>query len=216
MSSDQPDPASLPSSRRAVLAWLGVAGALGAAYGTLAAFMGRFLYPARPPEKGWLYVAQTGDLPVGGALVFETPAGARVNVTRQGQGVASADFVALGSTCPHLGCQVHWEPQNGRFFCPCHNGVFEPGGKAIGGPPGEAGLSLPKFPLKVDQGLLFMEVPLAELALGPGRLIPARKPGCRGCGGCDGGGCGDGHHPGDEEGQAGAPGGGTVQIGRRA
>lgn len=185
-----------PASRRAVLAWLGMGGALAAAYGTLAAFMGRFLYPARPPDKGWLYVAQTGDLPVGGALVFETPAGAKVNVTHQGAGAATDDFVALGSTCPHLGCQVHWEPQNNRFFCPCHNGIFEPGGKAIGGPPGEAGQALPKFPLRVEQGLLFMEVPLAEVAMGAGKVLEAPRAGCRGCGGCDGGGCGDGGHHG--------------------
>ena len=157
--------------RRALLAWLAVGGALTAAYGTLAAYMGRFLYPAKPPEKGWLYVVETRELPAGGAVVFETPAGATVNVTRQGAGSASTDFVALGSTCPHLGCQVHWESQNNRFFCPCHNGIFEPGGKAIGGPPGDAGMSLPKFPVKVEGGLLFMEVPMAELAMGPGRLL---------------------------------------------
>lgn len=208
MSVNPEDPAGTPASRRAVLAWLGLGGALVAAYGTLAAYMGRFLYPARPPEKGWLYVAETRELAAAGSLVFETPAGAKVNVTRQGQGLATADFVALGSTCPHLGCQVHWEPQNHRFFCPCHNGVFEPGGKAIGGPPGEAGLALPKFPLKVEQGLLFMEVPLAELAMGEGRVLaPARRARCRGCGDCDGsGGCG--------ETPASAPGGALPVVGR--
>jgi Rieske Fe-S protein len=174
-----------PPSRRAVLAWLGVGASLAAAYGTLAAFMGRFLYPAAPPARGWLYVTETRELEPGGAVVFETPSGAKVNVTRQGGGAGTADFVALGSTCPHLGCQVHWEGQNNRFFCPCHNGIFEPGGKAIGGPPGDAGQSLPKFPVKVEKGLLFMEVPLAELALGPGRVLkgpPAGRGGeCRGC-----------------------------------
>lgn len=178
-----------PPGRRAFLAWLGVGASLAAAYGTLAAYMGRFLYPAEPPSRGWLYVTETRELAPGGAVVFQTPSGAKVNVTRQGAGAATTDFVALGSTCPHLGCQVHWEGQNNRFFCPCHNGIFEPGGKAIGGPPGEAGQSLPKFPVKVEQGLLFMEVPLAELALGPGRVLRdqpvARGPGHDPClGGC--------------------------------
>jgi Rieske Fe-S protein len=173
-------------SRRAVLAWLGVGASLAAAYGTLAAFMGRFLYPAAPPSRGWLYVAETRELEPGGAVVFETPSGAKVNVTRQGGGSGTADFVALGSTCPHLGCQVHWEGQNSRFFCPCHNGIFEPGGKAIGGPPGDAGQSLPKFPVKVEKGLLFMEVPLAELALGPGRVLKGPLAGGGGCRGCQG------------------------------
>jgi len=163
------------SARRAALAWLGVGGALAAAYGTLAAFMGRFLYPAKPPERGWLYVTETRELPLGGALVFLTPTGASVNVTHQGSGHGSADYVALGSTCPHLGCQVHWEAQNNRFFCPCHNGIFQPDGKAIGGPPGEAGMWLPKFPVKVEGGLLYLEVPMGELAMGRGRVLPPRR-----------------------------------------
>ena len=171
MSEHHENTTSPDSGRRAVLAWLGVGGALAAAYGTLAAFMGRFLYPAKPQERGWLYVVETRELPPGGALVFQTPSGANVNVTHQGSGGEGTDFVALGSTCPHLGCQVHWEGQNNRFFCPCHNGILEPGGKAIGGPPGEAGLSLPKFPVKVEKGLLYMEVPLNELAMGSGRVL---------------------------------------------
>lgn len=181
ISGEEKNEAAMPRrdiDRRAALGWLGLGGALVAAYGTLAGFMGRFLYPARPPERGWLFVAETRRLAPGGALVFETPAGAKVNVTRQGGGLLAADIKALGSTCPHLGCQVHWEAQNNRFFCPCHNGIFEPGGKAIGGPPGEAGMSLPEFPVKVDQGLIYLEVPLAELALGPGRILEPAAPAC--------------------------------------
>ena len=137
--------------RRESLGWLGrvgLAAGLTAAYGTLAAYMGRFLFPARPPAKGWLFVAQTDRISSGEALLYRTPAGRTVNITRRGDGrredgrqggAAGAEkgrFLALSSTCPHLGCQVHWQPQNDRFFCPCHNGVFTPEGQAIGGPPG--------------------------------------------------------------------------------
>ena len=83
--------------------------------------------------------------------------------TRDG---GAEDFVALSSTCPHLGCQVRWESQNNRFFCPCHNGVFDPTGKGIGGPPGEAGQSLAQYPLKVEGGLLHIAVPTTRLADG--------------------------------------------------
>lgn len=156
-----------------LLSTVGMAGALAASYGTLAAFMGRFLYPAKPLTKGWMFVTEIDRLEPGDSLVYQTPSGATVNIARQGGGQSSTDFIALSSTCPHLGCQVHWEGQNNRFFCPCHNGIFDPSGKAIGGPPGEAGQSLPSFPLKVAGSLLYIEVPLAELAQGEGRILEA-------------------------------------------
>nr|MBC8425653.1 Rieske 2Fe-2S domain-containing protein [bacterium] len=60
----------------------------------------------------------------------------------------------------HLGCQVYWEEDNNRFFCPCHSGVFDPQGIAIAGPPADAGQRLAEVPLKVDQvaGVLYLEV----------------------------------------------------------
>lgn len=167
------------TDRRSAMLWLGMGAALAGAYGTFAAFMGRFLYPAKQAERGWMFVTNVRELPSGGSLVFRTPAGATVNVTHLGSNNQAEDFRALSSTCPHLGCQVHWEPQNNRFFCPCHNGVFEPSGKAIAGPPGEAGMSLPQYPVKVENGVLFLEVPLAELAMGSGEILegPHGPPG---------------------------------------
>ena len=165
----QPD---TESRRSALKRFAGVfmGGGLVAAYGTLAAVMERYLFPARPAPRGWMFVTDLKGMSVGDSLFYRTPSGATVNVTRQGGGKSAEDFLALSSTCPHLGCQVHWESQNNRFFCPCHNGVFTPEGVGIGGPPGEAGQNLPQFPLKVESGLLFIEVPLTELARGPGRI----------------------------------------------
>jgi len=176
--SDAPTSTSPPSRRRVfgLLTTVGAAVGLTTAYGTLAALMGRFLFPARKPDKGWMFVTQERRLKQGDSLLYQTPAGATVNVARQGRGTETKDFVALSSTCPHLGCQVHWEPQNDRFFCPCHNGVFSPDGTGISGPPGDAGQSLPRYPLKVDRGLLFIEVSQAEIAMGPGRVLPAAVP----------------------------------------
>ena len=161
-------------ARRRLLANLSTAGAvvtLTAAYGTLAAMMGRFLFPARPPRKGWMYVAVEDRLHPGDSLLFETPRGATVNIARQQADASAESFIALSSTCPHLGCQVFWEPQNDRFFCPCHNGVFSPDGAGIGGPPGDSGQSLPRYPLKVEDGLLYIEVDQEEIAMGQGRII---------------------------------------------
>ena len=80
-------------------------------------------------------------------------------------------FVALSSICPHLGCQVHWEPQNDRFFCPCHNGAFDASGKPTEGPPATAGQELTRFPLQVMNGLLFIQVPMQSVN-GAGQSVP--------------------------------------------
>ena len=95
--------------------------------------------------------------------MYRSPAGESVTIARRGTGGTAEDFVALSSTCPHLGCQVHWEPQNTRFFCPCHNGVFDPTGRAVSGPPAEAGHSLPRYALEVRDGLIYIPVPTEEL-----------------------------------------------------
>ncbi len=137
-------------------------GGLLAGYGTLAFMAGRLLYPSKSREMAWVYVADVARLKLGEILRLETPAGQLVTVTRRAERGMADDFLALSSTCPHLGCKVHWEPQNNRFFCPCHNGVFDPSGKATAGPPAEAGQALPQYALKVENGLLFMEVPVEK------------------------------------------------------
>jgi Rieske Fe-S protein len=97
-------------------------------------------------------------------LDFTSPTGAKIVVARQGDGTEAEDFLALSSVCPHLGCRVHWEGANDRFFCPCHNGAFDKSGNPIAGPPQAAGQSLTRFPLKVESGLLYLEAPLTSVA----------------------------------------------------
>jgi len=142
---------------------LAMTAGLAAGYGTFFALAGRFLYPAGPDVMGWMYVATVDSLANGDALTYFTPSGAKVVVARQGDKGAVEDFIALSSTCPHLGCQVHWEAVNNRFFCPCHNGTFDPQGKATGGPPKDANQSLPHYQLRIENGLLFIEVPLEKV-----------------------------------------------------
>lgn len=135
-------------------------------YGAFGAIAVRYLYPARPDEFSWQYVAEVGRIEVGGALRYRGPSGETINIARQGRTGTADDFVALSSTCPHLGCQVRWEGNNNRFFCPCHSGVFDPSGVAIAGPPAEAGQSLSRYPLQVENGLLHIAVPVVRLASG--------------------------------------------------
>ncbi len=167
----QQEPAKVrgPSRRSflARLASLGLFGVLLAAYGSFASFIARFLYPAKPASEGWLFVRESLGWRPGESLLYTLPGGSPVHVRcRDGNGTTE-DFSALSSTCPHLGCQVHWEARNSRFFCPCHNGIFTPEGLAIAGPPADAGQSLSQYPLKVEQGLLFIQVPLEQLVERP-------------------------------------------------
>ncbi len=178
---DDPPPATPDGaqSRRGFLARISsltMLSGLAAGYGTAAAFAARYLYPAKPRAVGWMFVARASDLALGASIPYRTPKGERVAIARQGESGGPEDFVALSSTCPHLGCQVHWEGQNNRFFCPCHNGTFDRSGKGTGGPPGDAGQSLSRYPLEIRDGLLFIEVPHARANVADARDSRLDRP----------------------------------------
>ena len=170
---DKPPPAADPPitptlTRRAAL-WLSsrvvMAAGLVGGYGLFAWVGARFMLPERLGRMHQLFVSRVADVAVGSALLYQTPDGRTVNITRRGTDGAAADFIALSSTCPHLGCQVRWEGQNNRYFCPCHNGTFDAQGTATGGPPFDAGLSLPRYVLTVQKGLLYINVPAEQLSI---------------------------------------------------
>ncbi|MCA9140766.1 MAG: Rieske (2Fe-2S) protein [Planctomycetales bacterium] len=129
-----------------------------AGYGTLASIAARFLYPSRKTEENWQFLATLDSIRAGQSMIYQTPGGAKVVVARRQAADLAESFVALSSVCPHLGCAVHWESQNNRFFCPCHNGAFDPSGTATEGPPASANQSLERFPLKVQDGLLYIAI----------------------------------------------------------
>lgn len=146
----------------------GMAGGLVAGYGMFVVMAGRYLFPAAG-QTARMFVTDVKSIAPGESLPFQSPAGVKVLITRKAGAPAdrpaqAEDFIALSSICPHLGCRVHWEPHNNRFFCPCHNGVFDPSGKATEGPPAKDGQSLQPYKLVVDdKGLLFIELPSESL-----------------------------------------------------
>lgn len=135
-----------------------MAGGLVASYGTFAGFAVRYVYPAKSDPGHWVFVAPVSEIAPGKSFEFKTPDGSSMTIVRGGESGRVDDFIGLSSVCPHLGCRVHWEARNNRFFCPCHNGVFDPLGKATAGPPAKAGQSLPRYDLKLDGGLLYVRV----------------------------------------------------------
>lgn len=44
-------------------------------------------------------------------------------------------FQVFSGICPHAGCAVDYQKKENRFFCPCHDGVFDLEGKVLDGPP---------------------------------------------------------------------------------
>lgn len=55
--------------------------------------------------------------------------------------------------CTHLGCPYGWDADRGRFFCPCHDGVFAVDGQVVSGPPPRP---LDRFESAVEGGKLFI------------------------------------------------------------
>lgn len=131
---------------------------LAGGYGYFASIAVRFLYPNGRNKAKWQFVGNLDQIRMGESLPFQTPSGSKIVVARQSECDSAEDFIALSSVCPHLGCAVHWESQNDRFFCPCHNGAFDASGKPTEGPPAAANQSLTRFPLMVENGLLFIEI----------------------------------------------------------
>jgi len=114
---------------------------LAASYGLFAAYAVRFIFPKRASRrKRKMFIAFAEQLPVGGALRFETPDGEEFLLTKTDS--PTAPYMAYSSLCPHLGCKVLWKSDEQQFICPCHAGAFNASGEAIAGPPLKEGQKL--------------------------------------------------------------------------
>jgi len=135
------------ATRRGFLALLAMSVGLILSYGVLAVEGFLFLLPERlQPKVRWLFAGRLDSYKEGSVQVFLDLKGNQILVKRNPRGVE-----AFSSICPHLGCRVHWVPDKREFLCPCHNGIFDAEGKAISGPPADAGQSLALVPVNVDQ-----------------------------------------------------------------
>ena len=122
--------------------------------------LGAFLSPAfKPREKAqWVAISPAdgfGPEPKLAHHVHPLLEG-WVNVTGEMQVWVVRDqsgFRIFDNHCTHLGCPYHWEPSEHRFFCPCHNGIYNAQGKVLGGPPPRP---LDYYESKVEAGTLYM------------------------------------------------------------
>lgn len=95
-------------------------------------------------------------IPAGSALYFNYP-----EPDDQAMLIHLPDgrFVAYSQKCTHLSCAVYYQPEHGRIYCPCHEGIFDPQtGEPIAGPPQRR---LPQIELRQEGGQLIAvrEVP---------------------------------------------------------
>lgn len=123
-------------------------GGLAGAYGLAAGFALRYLLPSRGVRKSRMFIAGKSEVRPGDSRAFVTPDGETFLLTNTGDGVQP--YIAFSSRCPHLGCKVHWEDENKRFFCPCHGGAFNPAGQATEGPPAKEKQNLKSCEILVE------------------------------------------------------------------
>lgn len=72
----------------------------------------------------------------------------------------AGDIVALSPICKHLGCTVAWHDEGdhaNRFFCPCHNGLYEKDGNNVPGTPPRGPLDA--YPIGEKDGFLTLGTP---------------------------------------------------------
>lgn len=69
------------------------------------------------------------DLPAGHGAVAEVD-GEKLGVYRDEAG----ELFAVSLKCPHLGCQLEWNPDEKSWDCPCHGSRFDYRGRLLDGP----------------------------------------------------------------------------------
>jgi len=157
-----PDPSvdAVPPGRRRFVA--AAMTAIGAAIAGIVGvpLAGFFALPAlRRSERRWLEVGPVADFaegriskalakPLVGPVWPRETGRVALYVQNQGDG----KFALYHIHCTHVGCPVRWNAPAGRFFSPCHGGVFDKDGRVLAGPPPRP---LDRYEYKVEKGVLY-------------------------------------------------------------
>jgi menaquinol-cytochrome c reductase iron-sulfur subunit len=160
------DPAHDPTSppRRSFLGGLLAVGTAGMGALLVIPVVRFVLHPllAKTTEKSWSDVGKVDEFqaitaPVQRLVQIEQLDGWRRTVSQKPVYVtrdSAGQLVVLSAVCTHLGCSVPWIEKQDKFICPCHQAIFDPTGKLIGGP---APRSMDALPMKIEQGVLKVE-----------------------------------------------------------
>lgn len=156
-------PIEQPHSRRGFLSTVLMVIGVAAGYGLGLLHFLEYLVPLRrKTPKREMFVGTLAEFQVGASVTLRDPRGEEISLTRvhDDKTEPANGFKALSSTCPHLGCKVHWDAGKGEFLCPCHNGVFDKNGIAVSGPPAKEKKNLSTFEVRVnkDTGWVYVMV----------------------------------------------------------
>jgi menaquinol-cytochrome c reductase iron-sulfur subunit len=146
MSVHRADDPEEPLARRIFLSYL--AAALTSLVGIVAGvpILGYLVQPLRGREQArWITLGRAGD------FAGREPQPVTFTITRQDGWVEVREarscwvvpedggrFTVFNGRCPHLGCAYSWQTQGahtGKFYCPCHDGVYDRNGTVLDGPP---------------------------------------------------------------------------------
>ena len=126
--------------------------------GSLAYRFLEYLYPVIPAIK--LVEVPAGkpeDIPADGVRLIQLPAGPVILEK------ADNEVHAFSAICTHLGCTVQWHPEDKRFICPCHQGIYDLKGNVVSGPPPRPLVKL-QVTVRDDQVFVLMNSPKGEQA----------------------------------------------------
>jgi len=79
-------------------------------------------YRRRSGQPAMQRIASVDDIAVGAAIGFTYPDEHEPCLLVR---VTTNEFVAFGQKCTHLSCAVIPRPEDGSFYCPCHEGRFD-------------------------------------------------------------------------------------------
>lgn len=158
-SSAMENPAS--RARRSFLGGLLAAGTAGVGALLFIPVVRFVLHPvlAMTTEKSWSDVGQVDEFqtittPVQRLVQIEQLDGWRRTVSQKPVYVvkdSTGQMAVLSAVCTHLGCTVPWIDKQNKFICPCHQAIFDPEGRLIGGP---APRGMDVLPMKIEQGVV--------------------------------------------------------------
>ncbi len=150
-------------SRRKFVAWVtgGIGAIMSAVVGlpAIAYLIGPSL--RKQETGGWqplgpLSQVQASTEPVSFTLSHVIEAGWRRTVKKETiyvQQLPDGELLAHSNICTHLSCIAHWQAEEQRFFCPCHDGVYDRMGNVVSGPPPRP---LDRYQVKVEDGQIWV------------------------------------------------------------
>ncbi len=142
------------------LAIASIGGAIGLALGipAVAYVVGPALNSKQ--EQGWIRLGSTTKVEAGVPTLFKAKIQQQTGWITSEEEISAyilsdngRDYIAMSNVCTHLGCRVRWIAEQNKFFCPCHNGIFDKEGNVVSGPPPRP---LNRYDVKVENNELFI------------------------------------------------------------